>query len=485
MRYHKKLFVLALAGGLLFGQAALKSHQIRSANLTSVSVTLSTPRLSFLGKLDANNSVGSSVVRLQTTPGAAPSTSSAQLAEGDSVWIGNADNGRVYTVASASSTADRFTIKAPNFAALQTSNADNNDSVISTQSATHTVRFTTSTAVQDGTFQILVPATVTAGAGQDGIPDSDGFDFGGTAPTVTCPGDITSTYDFGTGAAAAEAVTLGSTTYHSFECSYTGTGESGVAFDGTTNAAITIDSLINPSPKGNHVEGYADTYKILVRHLDSSDTIVDTTTVTVGVNEAVRVTASVPPQITFAVLGLSAGTSACGISTNVATTATTVPFGEISISSFTNAAQGLTVSTNAQNGFTVSAIANDEMGLNGQECAGNPTANGNCIPDASATGMSHTTSAEWTSTTDKGFGYSIHDVNSSTTESFAYNESSRTFSAKQFADNESAQVPQTLFSATSPQENDNVYVCYRIVVSSTQPAGDYENYVTYRATATF
>lgn len=477
----KKFIVLTLTIGALLGHVFLQ-QEVRSANLTSVSVTLSTPRLSFYGLLASGNSVGSSIVTINTTPGAIASTTSAQLAEGDLVWIGDGGTGSTYTVASASSTPSTFTIKSPSAATLGSGDADTGDAVISTQSATHTVRFTTASAIANGRFRILVP-TVTPGA--DGIPDQGGFDFGASAPTVTCPSNATTTYDFVTGTATASAVTLAGVTYHAYECAYSGTGGSGTAFDGSSNDAITIDSIINPTPKTNHVEGYADTYKIIVQHLDSTQVAVDATTVSIGVIESVRVTATVPPQITFGILGLASGTSACGVTTGVTTTATTVPFGEISISSFTNAAQALTVSTNATNGFTVTAIANDELGLSGATCTGNETSDTDCIPDADVTSMTHTTSQDWTSTTDKGFGYSLEDVNASTTEAFSYDESARTFSAKHFADNEASQVAQTIFSASSPQENDNLYVCYRIIVGATQPAGDYENLVTYRATATF
>jgi hypothetical protein len=99
--------------------------------------------------------------------------------------------------------------------------------------------------------------------------------------------------------------------------------------------------------------------------------------------------------------------------------------------------------------------------------------------------MSHTTSDEWTQTTAKGFAYSLHDVNSTTTEAFAYNESARTFSAKQFADEEDSQTAQTIFSSATVADNQNLYVCYKIIASATTQAGFYENYLRYTATATF
>lgn len=483
----KKIIVSALFISIFIGYSFFDSQKIRSANLTSVSVTLSTPRLSFVGKLAAGNTVGSSIVTIVTTANGASSTTSTELAEGDTVAIGDAGTLTSYTVASASATDATFTIKSPSAATLQSGDADSGDAVISTQSATHTVRFTSATAINNGSFQILVPATTLSGSSgrADGIPDQDGFDFGTSAPTVTCPSDVGATYDFVTGTATASAVTINSVVYHAYECQYSGTGGSGTAFDGSSQGAITLNSIINPSPKVSHIQGYADTYKIIVRHLDSTDTVVDQTTVSVGNIESVRVTATVPPQLTFQILGVASGTSACGQTTDVATTPVTVPFGEVSISAFTEAAQALGVSTNATSGFIVTAIANDQMGKNGGACTGDPPSGNDCIPDAGVTSMSHTTSQDWTSTSDKGLAYSLHDSNASTTEAFAYNESSRTFSARHFADNENAQTAQTIFSSTAPADNHNLYVCYRVVVSATTSAGDYENLVTYRATATF
>ncbi len=462
-------------------------QKVHSTNLESVSVTFSTPRLSFVGKLDTGNSVGSSTVQIVTTALGAASTSSAQLAEGDTVWIGDTSNGSLYTVASASANPASFTIRTPNFATLQTNNADAGDSVIATSSGSVTVRFTTASAVANGAFQILVPATTLSGSGgqADGIADQDGFDFGTSAPTVTCPADVSSTYDFVTGTASASATTLAGVTYHTYECRYSGAGAASTAFNGTVQGTMVISNLINPAPAVGHTIGYSDSHKFLVRNLDSTDSVIDSTIVTIGNVEAVRVTASVPSQITFGVLAVNSGVSTCGQTTSVTTTNTAVPFGTVSTSGFTHAAQQLTVSTNAANGFTVTISANDQLGKDGNTCTGDPPSGNTCVPDAAVTGMSHTTSQDWTSTGNKGLGYSLDDSGGTTTEDFSYNESARTFSAKQLPDNENSQSAQTIFSSTAPASNNTLYVCYRVVVGTNMIAGSYTNTVTYRATASF
>lgn len=482
----KKLLTAALVFvGMLIGGVYQQSE---SASLTNVSVTLSNSRLSFNGALAAGNTAGSSQVIINTTTGDFPSTTSAQLVSGDSVGIGDTNSVGVYTITSIVN-ASTFNVTP----VLVAGDIEAGDAVISTQSATQTVRLSTANAIANGAIRILVPAVDNDANSQDGIPDSGNFDFGsttGTPATVTCPTDITG-YDFVAGTATASAVTIGSQDYHSFECRYSGNGAIGTAFNGSTNDAIVINSLINPSPKLDHATGLADTYRIVVQHLNSAYTVQDTTTTSVGAIEAVRVTASVAPQITFQISGIASGVTACGVSTGVSTTAAAVPLGELAISAYTNAAQSLSVSTNATNGYTVTVRANDQLGRNAGACVGDNTG-ANCIPDSVGNNslMSHTVSDEWTSTTVKGFAYSLHNVNSTgLTPAFLYTTATDnctgTYCARQFADTEDSQAAQQIFSSSSVADEHNLYVCYRAIISATQAAGDYENHLIYTATATF
>lgn len=460
----------------------------KSANLSNVSVTLSNSRPSFRGGLAAGNVVGTSQVILNTSDGVWPSSSSAQLVIGDSLRIGEAGSLGTYTVTEI---VDNSTLNVT--PVLLAGDADLNDDVVASTSATLTVRLTTANAIANGAFRILVPADSSDAAAADGIPDATGFDFGTSAPTVTCPTSAPATYLFSTSSATASAVTISGTKYHSYECRYYGTGAIGTAFDGTTYSAFTISNVINPAPTvTGHTRGYADTYNIIVRQVDSTYDVADATTVNVGVVEAVRVTATVGPQITFRILGVDSGTAVCGFSTDVTTTATLVPFGSLNISTFVEAAQGLSVSTNAPNGYAVTTIENDQLGRNGGVCTGDNTGV-NCIPDSIGDGgaMSHTAPAKWSLGTVKGFAYSLHEVNATgAVPAFSYNTNSgncdgTNYCFKQFADAENSQTVQSIFTSSTVADNDNVYVCYKTVISATQAAGDYSNYLTYTATATF
>jgi hypothetical protein len=108
-------------------------------------------------------------------------------------------------------------------------------------------------------------------------------------------------------------------------------------FDNVTSPYILVNNLINPAPTTSHTTGTADAYSIIVQQLDNGGNVIDFTTAKIAIVEAVRVTAYVSPQITFKILGLATGTSACGATTDVDTTPASVPFGELTIATFKNA----------------------------------------------------------------------------------------------------------------------------------------------------
>lgn len=476
----KKALVLALLLGVVI-IAGGKAKQSESASLTSVSFTLSNPRPSFVGALEAGNAENASQVIIDVT--GYPSTTTDQLQVDDAIAIGNANTISQYTATNIVS-ASTFNITP----VLGGGDADTGDVVISSQSASVTVRFTTANAIANGRFRILIPSLASNTNAADGLPDQGEFEFGASTPTVTCPDDI-SGYDFVAGTASASAITVSGQDYHAYECAYSGNGAIGTAFDNVTNDAISISNIINPAPDSGHSTGTADSYSVIVQHIDSSFSVADRTTAAVGIIEAVRITATVAPQISFTIAGVNSGVSTCGVTTDVTSTAAIVPLGELSISSFTDAAQTLTVSTNATNGYAVTAIENDQLGLDGGTCTGDNTGS-DCIRDTAGDNslMSHTTSDEWTSTSTKGFGYTIHNADASTV-AFQYTTNTGnctgTYCARQFADAENSQTAQTLFSASTVADSQNVNVCYKAIIPSTQSAGSYENYVTYTATATF
>jgi len=84
-----------------------------------------------------------------------------------------------------------------------------------------------------------------------------------------------------------------------------------------------------------------------------------------------------------------------------------------------------------------------------------------------------------------GLGFSLADV-SGTDATFLYNETSRTFSTRQIADvTEGSETRAAIMTNTGPVFGSSAYVCYRIAIGATQPAGYYYNKVRYTAIPTF
>jgi hypothetical protein len=269
------------------------------------------------------------------------------------------------------------------------------------------------------------------------------------------------------------------------------------------NLSVTIGDgsrgLVNPAPVASHVQGQADSYSVNLYTKNTTNgggTTLESIVTRVSPVEGVLVSASIDETLNFTIAAVTSANinSTCGLTPAgnlITSTATTVPFGNsITANTFYNAAQQLTVSTNAPGGYSVKVEEHDQMGKNGNVCAG-PTAAeaNNCIKDTTCDGgaCTHTTSADWATNTNNGLGYSLSNV-SGTNASFLYNESARTFSTKQFADQETTgptEDKQTIMTAAGVVSGSSACVLYRLSVSGTQPAGYYYNKVKYTASAIF
>lgn len=455
--------------------ALLNPATLNSANLTSVKDTLQSSRLSVRARVEATGtSVGSSNVQIKTSASAPANTiTTNNLRAQDSVVIGTG----TYTIVDIID-SDEFTVTP----VLASGDADDGDPIYLKMRPRHTVQFTTASAVANGYFQVLIPADTSNP--NDGNPDDEGYDFN-TTVDVTAPSDVGSTFDFVAGVATAAGATgcTSPANYHCFEFHYSGAGGVGQAFTlyiGNTNGTNTP---VAPATGTAHTEGTADTYPILVRQFAASTnpnsaTPIDATSTRVAHIESVRVTATVDPTISFSIAGIASGATRCGVSTDVTTTATSVPFGGMALNTFKTLAQDLTVSTNASGGYVVTAQENDQLGLGG---ATTPA-----IPDTTCDGgtCTESTAVEWNTATNNGFGYSLENVDAASI-AFEYDTSGDTFRSKQFADIAGSETAQTLFSSTTVANAENAYVCYRLSVGATQAAGDYENQITYTATGTF
>lgn len=481
-----KFFLVIFLLTQFWGLSLLFPEKLDSANLTNVSDSLSNNRLSFRGELEGAHAAGTAVINLDATPDDTRNTSSgsASLMGNESIQVGaNNTASTVKTIVSSTQVV---------LSAGITNAVSDTQLVVATSSAVHTVTFTPVSAIASGAFRVLIPAS--SQAASDGYPDKDGFDFSTTAPTVSCLGGGSNISFTGiTQTATASAVQVPATTgtwYHSFECRYNGSGN--------TPAAVTMyigtpsgGKIINPAPASTtRYPGQADSYTFRVRHAygtTQSYANVDETLGTVGVVEAVRVTATVSPFLTFQISGRTASSVNCGQTqeATITTTYNSVPFGTtVTTTAFADAAQQLVVSTNAAAGYVVTA---SESGLlTAYNVTGTPTIVNTTCDNGTCTS---TTPYEWntpTAASAKGFGYALADGNGTpvtdVSSTILYNASARTFNARSFG---TTGVNIMTVSPAGPVDSDIAYVCYRIVVSGTQASGDYENYVTYIATATF
>ncbi len=458
-----------------------------SGNLTTVYDTLSNPRLSYVAGVATAAGTGTTIVDIDTTGN--PDVNTNNLFPKDSVCFADAGlNGckgnTSYTVASIID-ADTFAISSGLIQALETT-----DYVIATQSAVHSVNFTTVSDVNGGKIKVKIPAA--SANYNDGFPDQTGFDSNlltnsniGTYTSITCSGGCGVT--FGT-------ITLTySNGQHIITIPFTGTLAAGKQVTVTIGSSSdTRYQFINPAPAVGHNQGTADIYTITVEETDSLDNVIDATDAKVALIEGVLVSATVEETIQFFVrAGTADSGTICGVSrtaTSIDTTSTAIPFGSIvSTDTFYDAYQELEVRTNASSGYVVTIEQNDQMGKDGTVCTGASAGEAqNCIPDTTCDDgtCTETTSANWATATNNGLGYSLENI-TGTDATFTYNESARTFSAKQLPDQEAGESKQNIMSKSSPTSSSKVNVCYRLSVSVTQPAGYYYNKVKYTATAKF
>lgn len=441
---------------------------VQAANMTAAKDTLQSSRLSFYGRVKSPTVAGSSHVWIYTAAaGNATSVSTAGLKPGDSLLIGATNS---YTIDSIID-SDEFTVTTT----LASGDADDTDPIYFRSKPQHVITFNTASAVNGGFFRVLIPAASTNS--NDTFPDITGFDFNSG---VTATGTNATGYTFVSGVATASGGTgcTSPANYHCFEFHYTGTGGVGTAITLSVGTTTGSNTMVAPAPASGHTVGTADTYTFKVQNFTNgsdptSATPTDEVTGKIAVIESVRVTATVDPSITFSIAGTSAG-SHCGLTTDVATTATAVPFGTLTLNTFKTAAQTLTVSTNAVSGYAVTAIENERLS--------NLAASPSYIPDTTCDtgGCTQTSSAAWaTAASHPGFGYTVAITNGTPTIA------PTAPSYQHFPNIAATETPFQIMSNTTVANAQAVDVCYKISVDATQPAGDYENQITYTATASF
>lgn len=469
-KYKIKFLLLLLVS--LLGQLTIFftiPQKTYAGSLTSVSATLGNSRLSFFGRTNGIHAAGVSTIALQNSGNA--DNNANNIFPSDALAVGI--NGGL-SVASRSADLQSIILNQP-----LTVTVPNGNEIYASQSGSLTIAFTLANQIPlNGYIYISIPAP--ASGGNDKAPetntttDLNGFDANGiTASDITTAGGTGCTWSGGTSGGTWTASNAGG--YHTWKHVTTSACTGGTI-------TVTIDSspgLMNPAPvTTGHNQGTADNYQLLMATYDSGDQIIDNAKTLVAPVEGVFVSTTIADMISFTVAGVNTGTSTCGQTTSVTTTATAVPFGTLSPPNVATASQKLTVSTNAKS-YVVTIEESGALSIDG--LAGTTIADTICDLGV----CSHSASGEWKTGYNpaKGlFGYALANV-SGADAAFLYNESSRVFSSKQLPT--TVDGVQNVMTQSSPVNASSVYVCYMLAFQATQQAGYYWNKVKYTATPTF
>lgn len=147
-----------------------------------------------------------------------------------------------------------------------------------------------------------------------------------------------------------------------------------------------------------------------------------------------------------------------------------IDFGILTQGSFNDETNNLTVSCGSAGGYQVTVLANNQLTSDSSAAIPKTT--------CGATACTLDTAQAWTSTNYYGFGYNISgdDVPSDFIDSTYF---------RPFPDQDSADNAKTVMAGSNVDRNLQSTVKYRINISATQAAGDYENILTFVATPTF
>lgn len=186
-----------------------------------------------------------------------------------------------------------------------------------------------------------------------------------------------------------------------------------------------------------------------------------------GLPVGLYATSSYPSLVTqgatmsFVVGGMPQGTSTNGVVTTVSSTATSIPFGTLTIGTSTMGAQQLTITSNATNGYEIYAIQDSPLANGG----------GSTIPGVNGTNASPqpwSTACSATSTACYGYHPGSPVLSGGSTR-FAAND---TYAAL------TSTVAEIGFGG-SPVTSSSFTMVYRLQAGATQVNGSYQNNIAY------
>lgn len=180
---------------------------------------------------------------------------------------------------------------------------------------------------------------------------------------------------------------------------------------------------------------------------------------------SISTASTVAPSLTMTVAGVPTSTSVGGTTTNITTTANTVPFGSLSTGSIKIGAQTVTVSTNAVSGYTTTVYQDGAL----------RKTNGTTIPAVTAP---NSAPASWPlGITAARFGYHTTDTTLCTGTAGRFTVAD-TFAAL-------TTTPTEIACSGAQVSNEATSVVYKVEIEGQQPPGDYQNVISYITSAQY
>lgn len=242
------------------------------------------------------------------------------------------------------------------------------------------------------------------------------------------------------------------------------------ATQSTQTMQLTFTGVTNPSTINSsfyvRVNTFSDTGSTTIDNGQAMAATLDTTSLSVS--------ATVDPNLTFAIAGVTSGGTVNTATTNITTTASTIPFGTLTVGAAKIGAHDITITTNAGSGFTVTASHSGVLS------SAPLTSGSNTINSFSGSNASPSVwSAPAGSTANTNTGY------------FGYTTESTTLctgTAGRFSSNKwagSTTVGQEVICSATGVSSQTTRLGWETQVNSIQPSGTYTGSVILIATPTY
>jgi hypothetical protein len=245
---------------------------------------------------------------------------------------------------------------------------------------------------------------------------------------------------------------------------------------GVGNGCGTHNETATTTTSATHIQSAAAEYEFTVKQSGAvSNTVyffrlvnhVSSTTIAIDTGESYPSLVTGGTTLTFTVNGLNSGISTEGVTTDVTTTATTIPFGSLAIGSQIDAAHRLTVTTNATNGYKVYTYQRQGF-VNQRSTAIDPVSGTNASPVSWSSGC-------------VGAAYGCYGYHSG--EDVLTGGSTR-FSANDTFAGFAGSLDEVAYDG-GPVTNKDTDMVYRVEVREEQEDGNYESEILYIITPIF